>query len=133
MILDASLLNTQHYMILIKGKLSNPVKGVSIFINPSVRVWYDTKSIFKRSLTGLNAEFSFSDTSCLTKAEERSLPYNSCIPGGRIIGFIRLPRILVLFKIQSVSSRIRTLIAVSIFTTINITPWVPPLKRVSVK
>ena len=30
---------------------------------------------FKRSLTGLNLEFSFSYTSCLTKAEEPSLPY----------------------------------------------------------
>ena len=31
--------------------------------------------IFMRSLTGLNSEFSFSKTSCLTKAEEPSLPY----------------------------------------------------------
>ena len=43
--------------------------------NPSARVGYDTRSIFKRSLTGLNSEFSFSQTSCLTKAEEPSLPY----------------------------------------------------------
>ena len=28
--------------------------------NPSVRAGYDTRSIFKRSLTGLNSEFSFS-------------------------------------------------------------------------
>ena len=28
--------------------------------NPSARAGYDTKSIFKRSLTGLNSEFSFS-------------------------------------------------------------------------
>ena len=34
-----------------------------------------TKSIFKRSLTGFfYSEFSFSLTSCLTKAEEPSLP-----------------------------------------------------------
>ena len=32
-------------------------------------------SIFKRSLTGLNSEFSFSKTSCFTKAEESSLAY----------------------------------------------------------
>ena len=31
-----------------------------IFTNPSPRAGYDTKSIFKRSLTGLNSEFSFS-------------------------------------------------------------------------
>ena len=30
---------------------------------------------FKRSLTGLNSEFSFSQTSCHTKAKEHSLPY----------------------------------------------------------
>ena len=41
--------------------------------NPSVRAGYGTSSIFKRSLTGLNSEFSFSLTSCLTKAEEPSL------------------------------------------------------------
>ena len=32
----------------------------SIFTNPSARAGYDTRSIFKRSLTGLNSEFSFS-------------------------------------------------------------------------
>ena len=42
----------------------------------------------KRSLAGLNSEFSFSKTSCLTKAEEPSLPYYLPIAGGRIIGFI---------------------------------------------
>ena len=31
--------------------------------NPSTRAGYDTRSIFKRSLTGLNSEFSFSWTS----------------------------------------------------------------------
>ena len=44
-----------------------------IFTNPlrSGRIW----SIFKQGLIGLNLEFSFSWTSCLTKAEEPSLPY----------------------------------------------------------
>ena len=42
---------------------------------------------FKRSLTGLNSEFSFSWTSCLTKAEKPSLP----IAGGGKIGFIHFP------------------------------------------
>ena len=55
---------------------------------------------FKRSLTGLNSEFSFS--SCLTKAEEPSLPYYLPIAGGRIIGFIPFPRVLVLCEMQSV-------------------------------
>ena len=31
-----------------------------IFTNPSARAGYNIRSIFKRSLTGLNSEFSFS-------------------------------------------------------------------------
>ena len=33
---------------------------IIIFTNPSARAGYDTRSIFKLSLTGLNSEFSFS-------------------------------------------------------------------------
>ena len=69
---------------------------------------------FKRSLTGLNAVFSFSKTGCLTKAEEPSLPYSLPIAGGRIIGFIPFPRVLVLCEMQSVTSRIWTRVAVFI-------------------
>ena len=69
---------------------------------------------FKRSLTGLNSEFSFAYTSCLTKAEEPSLPYYLPIAGGRIIGFIPFPRVLLLCEMQSVSSRIWTLVTLSI-------------------
>ena len=71
-------------------------EGVILFTNPSTQAGYDTRSIFKRSLTGFNSEFSFSKTSCLTKAEEPSLSY--CLPraGGRIIGFIHFPRVLLL-------------------------------------
>ena len=87
---------------------------VVLFTNPSARAGYDTRSIFKRSLTGLNSEFSFSYTSCLTKAEEPSLSYYLPISGGRIIGFIPFPRVLVLCEMQSVSSRIWTRIAVFI-------------------
>ena len=39
--------------------LSN-ISSFIIFTNPSARAGYDTRSIFKRSLTGLNTEFSFS-------------------------------------------------------------------------
>ena len=84
---------------------------IIIFINPSARAGYDTRSFFKRSLTGLNSEFSFSKTSCLTKAEEPSLPYNLPIAGGIIIGFIPFPRVC---EMQSVSSRIWTHVTVSI-------------------
>ena len=85
-----------------------------LFTNPSARAGYDTRSIFRRSLTGLNSEFSFSYTSCLTKAEEPSLSYYLPIAGGRIIVFIPFARVLVLCEMQSVSSRIWTRIAVFI-------------------
>ena len=83
-----------------------------LFTNPSTRAGYDTRSTFKQSLTGLNSEFSFK-TCCLTKAEEHSLSYYLPIAGGRIIGFIPFPRVLVLCEMQSVSSRIWTRVAMS--------------------
>ena len=43
-----------------------------------------------------------------------SLPYYLPIAGGRIIGFIPFPRVLVLCEMQSVSFRIWTRVAVSI-------------------
>ena len=85
-----------------------------IFTNPSSRTGYDTWSIFKRSLTGLNSEFSVSSSSCLTKTEEPSLPYYLPKAEGRIIGFIPFPRVLVLCKMQSISFRIWTRVAVFI-------------------
>ena len=54
---------------------------IYIYTNPSTRAGYDTRSIFKRSLTGLNSEFSFSETRCLTKAEEPSLSYYLHVAG----------------------------------------------------
>ena len=56
----------------------------------SGRIWH--KVNFKRSLTGLNSEFSFSLTSCLTKAEEPSLPYYLPIAGGRIFWIHTFPK-----------------------------------------
>ena len=38
----------------------HPYGAMVLFTNPSARAGYDTRSIFKRSLTGLNSEFSFS-------------------------------------------------------------------------
>ena len=72
---------------------------------PLCSAGYDTRSIFKWSLTGLNSELSFSLTSCLTKAEEPSQPYYLPIAGGRIIGFIPFPTVSVLCEKQSVSSK----------------------------
>ena len=83
---------------------------LSYLPNPSTRAGHDTMSILKWSL---NSEFSFK-TGCLTKAEEPSLPYYLPIAGGRIIGFIPFPRVLVLCEMQSLSSRIWTCVSVSI-------------------
>ena len=83
-----------------------------IFTNPSARAGYDTKSIFKRSLTGLNSEFSFSQTSCLTKAEEPSLPYYLPIAGGGNDWIHTFPK--GISKMQSVLARIWICVTVSI-------------------
>ena len=45
---------------------------IYIYTNPSTRVVYNTRSISKRSLTGLNVGFSFSLTGCHTKIKEHS-------------------------------------------------------------
>ena len=74
--------------------------NLSYLANPSARAGYDTRSVLKWSLKGFNSEFSFSLTSCLTKAEEPSLPYYLLTAGGRIIGFIPFPRVLVLCEMQ---------------------------------
>ena len=107
------------------------IRSMILFTNPSARAGYDTRSIFKRSLTGLNSEFSFSKTSCLTKAEEPSLSYYLPIAGGRIIRFIPFPRVLVLCEVQSVSSRIWTRVVMSNscddnnYTTGTLEAWWP--------
>ena len=98
----------------IEFNIEKCVMLIIIFTNPSTRAGYDTRSIYKQRLTGFNSEFSFSWTSCLTKAEEPSLPYYLPIAGGRIIGFIPFPRVLVLCEMQSVASRIWIRVAVSI-------------------
>ena len=95
-------------------RLFNVKSCLSYLPNPSTRAGYDTRSILKRSLTDLNSEFSFSLTSCHSKAEEPSLSYYLPIAGGRVIGFIPFPRVLVLCEMPSVSSRIWTRVAVSI-------------------
>ena len=87
---------------------------LSYLPTPSARAGYDTRSIFKRSLTGWNSEYSFSETSWFIKAEEPNLPYYLPVAGGRIIGFIHFPMVLVLCEMQLVSSRIWTRVAVSI-------------------
>ena len=100
---------------------------ITIFTNPSARAGYDTRSIFKPNFyAGLNSEYSFYYTSCLSKAEEPSLSYYLPIARGRIIGFIPFPRVLGLCEIQSVSSRIWNRVAVCICYGDNITPQALP-------
>ena len=57
MVLDAALLNTKDYKVRIKGKVEQ--SSEILFTNPSTWAGYDTRSISKRSLTGLNSEFPF--------------------------------------------------------------------------
>ena len=73
---------------------------------------HNQKVFFMQSLTGLNSEFSFSSTDNQAKAKKLSLSYY--FTGGRIIGFIPFPRILVLSEMQTALSRNWTLVATSI-------------------
>ena len=67
---------SKYYWYLIEGlTLIMNWKIINHICQPSARAGYDTRSIFKRSLTGLNSEFSFSKISCLIKAKEPSMPY----------------------------------------------------------
>ena len=54
-------------------------------LKPSARVRCDTRLVFKLSLTGLNLEFSFSDTDYLTKVKEPSLSH--CLFLAQMAGF----------------------------------------------
>ena len=51
---------------------------------------------FKQSLTGLNSKFSFSKNGCHTKFEEPNLPNYLPLSGGKIVGFIPFPKVLLL-------------------------------------
>ena len=83
-------LQSCNYIHISTWKCSEPT-SLPYLPNPSTQAGYVTRSIFKRSLTGFS-DFSFSLTSCLTKAEELSLSYYLPIAGGRITGFIPFPR-----------------------------------------
>ena len=96
-------------------------RHIYIFTNPSTWAGYDTRSIFMRSSTGLTSEFSFSSTSCLIKAEELSLSYYLPIAGGRIIGFIPFPRVLVLCEMPKLRPGFELVSLCPFPTTINIT------------
>ena len=84
--------------------------GYTYLPTPPLRQDMTRGQFFKRRLTGLNSEFSFSP-------RLKNLVYPTILPiaGGRIIGFIPFPRVLVLCEMQSVLSRIWTCVTVSIF------------------
>ena len=65
-----------------------------------------TMSIFKRSLRGLNSEFSFSQTSFLTKVKEPNLLYYLPVARERIFGCIPFQKVLLLCEMKKTSSRI---------------------------
>ena len=46
------------YFELQTGNVANKINSIFYLPNPSARAGYDTRSIFKRSLTALNSEFS---------------------------------------------------------------------------
>ena len=79
------------------------LRGICIYPTPLPQAECDTRSIFKRSLIGLNSEFSL--TSYHAKRKEHSLPYYLPLARVRITGFIPFSRVLVLSKMQTASSR----------------------------
>ena len=68
---------------------------IYVFTNSPARVGCDTRSVFKRSSTTLNSEFSFSKTGCYGKVKE---PFYLSVPEGRIIGFVPFPMVLTQWK-----------------------------------
>ena len=60
------------------------------------------------------AESSFTLTDCHTIIKELSLLNYLLIVRGRIVGFIPFPSVLTLWEMQAVSTRIWTLVTVSI-------------------
>ena len=79
---------------------------VCIYPTPLQKLDITQGQFSKWSLTGLNSDFFFSLTGCHTKVKEPSLSYYLLIAGGRIVGILTFPRVLVSCKMQTASSRI---------------------------
>ena len=79
-----------------------------IYPTPPSQVGCGTKSIFQQNRSGLNSEFFFSSTGCLTKAKEPCLPYYLKIGKVRTDGFLPFLEALVQNEMQGDSSRIWT-------------------------
>ena len=81
---------------------------------PSNQARFNTRSSFKRSLTGLNSKFSFSLTSCHTKVKKPSFLCYLYIAGVRIFECIPSSRELVFGEMQTSSFRNWTRFTMSI-------------------
>ena len=95
---------------------------IYLFNNPSARTGCNTRSVFKRSLTGLISKFFFSEISCQSKTKEPGLRYFSPIAGERVIGFILFPRILIYVKCNQPRPGLELVSTCPFFTTVTITP-----------
>ena len=88
-----------------------------MFTNTSAWTECETRSIFKRSLIGLNTEFLLDWLSY--QGKRASMPYYLPISGGWILGCIPFPRVLALYEMQTTTLRTWTLVTVSISYTNN--------------
>ena len=79
-----------------------------------IQVGYDIRSIFERSFTGLNSEFTFSEPSYQTKAKEPNLSYDLPIAEERTVGCIPITKVLAVYDMQAASTRIWTRVSMSI-------------------
>ena len=72
-------------------------------MNPTLPPWIgcDTRSILKLSRAGLNSEFSISQSGCLSKAKNPSLPFYLPIAGGRQEQFESFLRAYALSETQT--------------------------------
>ena len=86
------------------------LRSVNLYIYIYIYIYYQHlhtsrmghKVNSKRSLTGLNTEFSFSSIGCHIKVQELSLPYYLPIIRERMIGFMPLHGIFVLYEMQTI-------------------------------
>ena len=90
-----------------------------IFTKPSTRAG-DTTSIYLRRLRGLNSEVLFPLTGYHTKVKAASLPYYLPIAGGKIMGFMPFPRLLVYVKCNQSRPGFELVSSIPFFTMITI-------------
>ena len=94
------IIKSQYFCFRRKLTFYKELMELYVFANLSTQAGCDTRSIFKQSWTGLNSEFCFSYTGCLTKAKKPGMPYYLPIAGGRKIEFIPFPKVLMLCEMQ---------------------------------